>query len=253
MATRGVRRETILSRAAPLQTVTTKSSALAALATIPSSALGNQHGASIQLWNPFSKMRTSRRVCANSSARATFLRERDDASSRAKNAKKRPTAACRASKTPAGASCVHRHRLVAGCPITICARRRTSALLRFRLLLRKKGRSQHSSFRQWIAPSLRQVRYVPPPALYRVHALQHYCRGRGRPLAGPWDPSRPRRRIFSPSRCRTRRGPPGIRTLRRRPQMRSCDLRPRRESSRTRGTSSGDDSTTIDATTGGIG
>ena len=74
------------------------------------------------------------------------------------------TAACRASKTPAGASCVHRHRLVAGCPITRCARRRTSALLRFRLLLRKKGRSQHSSFRQWIAPSLRQVRYVPPPA-----------------------------------------------------------------------------------------
>ena len=160
---------------------------------------------------------------------------------------------CRASRTPAGASCVHRHRLVAGCPITRCARRRTSALLRFRLLPRKKGRSLNSSFRQWIAPSLRQVRYVPPPALYRVVALHRYCRGRGRPLAGPRDPSRRHRRISSPSRCRTRRGPPGIRTLRRRPRMRSCALRPRREeSSRTRGTSSGDDSTTNDASTGGI-
>ena len=159
---------------------------------------------------------------------------------------------CRASRTPAGASCVHRHRSVAGCPITRCARRRTSALLRFRLLLRKKGRSPNSSFRQWIAPSLRQVRYVPPPALYRVVALHHYCRGRGRPLAGPRDPSRRRHRIFSPSRCRTRRGPPGIRTLRRRPRMRSCALRPRHESSRTRGTSSGDDRTTNDASTGGF-
>ena len=58
--------------------------------------------------------------------------------------------------------------------------------------------------------------------------------------------------IFSPSRCRTRRGPPGIRTLRRRPRMRSCALRPRHESSRTRGTSSGDDRTTNDASTGGF-
>ena len=48
MATRGVRRETNLSWAAPLQTVTTKSSALAALVSIAHSARsrhGHQHGA----------------------------------------------------------------------------------------------------------------------------------------------------------------------------------------------------------------